>query len=81
MDSGAGVVSIEAMTDEIHVVPLASGSWSVCSGPHGPALSTHREATEAARRAVACAREQDAARVILHDRYGRTRTALARPRR
>jgi hypothetical protein len=53
----------------------------VCSGPHGPALSTHREATEAARRAVACAREQDAARVILHDRYGRTRTTLARPRR
>jgi hypothetical protein len=81
MERGASAVSMQGMTDEIHVVPLASGSWSVCSGPHGPALSTHREATEAARRAVACAREQDAARVILHDRYGRTRTTLARPRR
>jgi hypothetical protein len=69
------------MTDEIHVVPLDSGRWSVCTGPHGPTLSTHREASEAARRAVACAREQDAPRVILHDRYGRTRTTFARPRR
>jgi hypothetical protein len=81
MDNGAGAVSMQGMTDEIHIVPLDSGSWSVCSGPHGPTLSTHREATEAARRAVDCAREQDAARVVLHDRYGRTRTTLARPRR
>ena len=53
----------------------------MCTAPHGPALSTHREATEASRRAVDCARERNAERVVLHDRYDRTRTTLARSRR
>jgi hypothetical protein len=68
------------MPDEIHVMPLRSGAWSVCAEPDGPPLSTHPEATEASRTALARARRWGTARVVLHDRYGRTRTTVARAR-
>ena len=64
-------------TAEVHVVPMPDGGWSVRDAPHGPPLSTHHDATEAARRAVDIARERDAPRVVLHDRYARTRVTHA----
>ncbi len=58
---------------ELHVIPDAWGTWRVYEANATVALSEHTNATEAKLAAWARAEDRDAVRVVVHDRYHRTR--------
>ena len=60
--------------EEVHVVPEPrAGSWSVYLDPLAPALSKHPSQTDAEAAARAHATLGNCRRIVVHDRYFRTR--------
>jgi hypothetical protein len=72
---------------EVHVIPDELTTWRVYDRDGKAPISEHTSATDAELAAQALAQDRDADRVVVHDRYNRTRDAApcagareARPR-
>jgi hypothetical protein len=67
--------------DELHVVPdTRTGTWRVQDPEDGATRSEHTSATEAEVAARAHADDSGVDRVVVHDRYARTRELIRRGR-
>ena len=64
---------------EVHVIPDDRTTWRVYDAGADEAVSEHTSATDAELAAKARAEDQDAQRVVLHDRYHRTHDAARSP--
>ena len=64
---------------EVHVIPDERTTWRVYDRDAKAPLSEHTSATEAELAAQALAQDRDADRVVIHDRYNRTRDAAPSP--
>ena len=64
---------------EVHVIPDERTTWRVFDRDAKAPLSEHTSATEAELAAQALAQDCDADRVVVHDRYNRTRDAAPSP--
>src|SRR5256885_1948191 len=64
---------------EVHVIPDERTTWRVYDADADAPLSEHTNATEAELAAQARAEDQDAERVVVHDRYHRTHDAPRSP--
>ena len=60
----------------LHVVADVRGEWGVFEDASRRPLSVHRSATEAEFVAWGHAKDRDSERILVHDRYGRTRPAV-----
>ena len=67
--------------DELHVVPdTRKATWRVENPEDGATRSEHASATEAEFAAQAQAADSGVYRVVVHDRYARTRELIRRGR-
>jgi hypothetical protein len=64
---------------EVHVIADDRTTWRVYDAGAEEAVSEHTSATEAELAAKARAEDQDAQRVVVHDRYHRTHEAATSP--
>ena len=64
---------------EVHVIPDERTTWRVYDRDANAPISEHTSATEAELAAQALAQDRDAGRVVVHDRYNRTRDAAPSP--
>jgi anti-sigma regulatory factor (Ser/Thr protein kinase) len=64
---------------ELHVIPDERTTWRVYDRNAKAPISEHTSATEAELAARALAQDRDADRVVVHDRYNRTRDAAPSP--
>ena len=64
---------------EVHVIPDERTTWRVYDHDAKAPLSEHASATEAELAAQALAQDRHADRVVVHDRYNRTRDAAPSP--
>jgi len=64
---------------EVHVIPDERTTWRVYDPDAKAPPSEHTSATEAELAARALAQDRDADRVVVHDRYNRTRDAAPSP--
>jgi hypothetical protein len=64
---------------EVHVIPDDRTTWRVYDAGADEAVSEHTSATGAEVAAKARAEDQDAQRVVVHDRYHRTLDAATSP--
>lgn len=64
---------------EVHVIPDERTIWRVYDRDAEAPLSEHTSATEAELAARALAQDRHADRVVVHDRYNRTREAAPSP--
>jgi hypothetical protein len=64
---------------EVHVIPDERTTWRVYDRDAKAPVSEHTSATEAELAAQALAQDRDAGRVVVHDRYNRTRDAAPSP--
>ena len=60
----------------LHVVADPRGEWGVFEDGSRRPLSVHRSATEAEFVAWDHAKDRGSERIVVHDRYGRTREAV-----
>ena len=60
----------------LHVVADLRGEWGVFEDASRRPLSVHRSATEAEFVAWDLAKDRGSERIVVHDRYGRTRAAV-----
>ncbi len=60
----------------LHVVADLRGEWGVFEDASRRPLSVHRSATEAEFVAWDLAKDRGSERIVVHDRYGRTRGAV-----
>jgi hypothetical protein len=64
---------------EVHVIPDQRSTWRVYEIDEDSPLSEHVTATEAELAARIHAKDRDAERVVVHDRYHRTHDAAPLP--
>ena len=64
---------------EVHVIADERTTWRVYDRDAKAPISEHTSATEAELAAQALAQDRDADRVVVHDRYNRTRDAARSP--
>jgi uncharacterized protein DUF2188 len=64
---------------EVHVIPDERTTWRVYDAGTVKPVSEHTNATEAELAAKARAEDRGAERVVVHDRYHRTRDAAPSP--
>ena len=64
---------------EVHVIPDERTTWRVFEPEADAPLSEHASATEAEMAARALAHDRQAERVVMHDRYNRTRQVAPSP--
>jgi hypothetical protein len=64
---------------ELHVIPDERSTWRVYETDESRPLSEHATATEAELAAHELARDRDADRVVVHDRYHRTHDGAPLP--
>ena len=64
---------------EVHVIPDERTIWRVYDRDAEAPLSEHTSATEAELAAQALAQDREADRVVVHDRYNRTRDVAPSP--
>ena len=63
----------------LHVVADVRGEWGVFEDGSRQPLSLHPSATEAELVAWGHADDRGSERIVVHDRYGRTRAAVGAP--
>jgi Uncharacterized protein conserved in bacteria (DUF2188) len=66
----------EAVMSMLHVVADVRGEWGVFEDASRRPLSVHPSATEAEFVAWGHAKDRGSERILVHDRYGRTRAAV-----
>jgi len=75
--AGRAVGTTAAEAAEVHVVPNErAATWEVYDARMPRAMSEHSSETEAEAAARMCARVRGRRRVVIHDRYHRTRETL-----
>jgi uncharacterized protein DUF2188 len=75
----SAAADVRKFVTEVHVIPDERTAWRVYDRDADAPLSEHTSATEAELAAQALAQDRDADRVVVHDRYNRTRDAAPSP--